>query len=191
MNALNRLLMILLSLLMIGIPIVILLTGLGIIPGSSLNSIFGYNNALTGLPRMSRSDVSSAAIWVGIAGIVIGLVAIALILRELAFQPHIAHNSRIQDDPGSEVVITPRAVQHIVEGAVRDAGGVSPKISLNSKRNLYEISCEMLSPDADRLAEVAQRARESIQVALNSQTIPHEITSILVRGNSNTTSRLA
>ena len=128
MNAFNRLVMLIIALLLIGVPVFLLLVGFGVLSADRINAFTGYRNALDALGYLSVSDIDPRArVVAGIIGILVALVALILLLRELTFGRPLARRSFLDDTPGRETAVTAQAVRQLAEGAAREVGAVSPK----------------------------------------------------------------
>ena len=186
MNAFNRLVMIVLSLLLIAVPVLLLLVGLGVLPAEQVNQYTGYNAALSainGLSSASLDNSTARAIIVGV-GVLVGLVAALLLFRELAFGRRVSRRALVDDTQDREVAVTAQAVRHLVEGAAREVGANSPTCYLASRKRRYDVSCNILVPRAEDLAEVADRARENIRRVLDEQRVPTQDVEVTVQGTT-------
>lgn len=185
MNALNRLFMIIVALLMIIIPVVMLLVAFGVIPADLINQYTNYRGALSVLGNLSVSDFSQRVLTIaGIVSALVALIALILLLRELSFGRRVAKNAIVEDTPGQETVLTSGAIKSLVEGAARRAGAASPKASLESVGQSYNVDCRIAVPGSDdfNFTELASRTRENIQEAMERYSVPYKEVEITVRG---------
>ena len=186
MNAFNRLVMLIIALLLIGVPVFLLLVGFGVLSANQINSFTGYRSALDALSGLSASDlndVRSRAV-IGIVGTLVALVALLLLLRELTFGRSVARKTFIDETPGRETTITARAVRHLAEGAAREVGAGSPKCYLTSKNRRYEVSCDIRVPETQDFAGLASRAQQNIRRVLEDQRVPLRDIEITVQGTT-------
>ncbi len=185
MNALNRLFMILVALLMIAVPVVMLLVAFGVISASLINQYTNYQGTLAALGNLSVSDFSQRALTIaGIVSALVALIAFILLLRELSFGRRVAKNAIVEDTPGQETVLTSSAIKSLVEGAARRAGAASPKVYLESVGRSYNVDCRIAVPESDgfNFTELASRTRENIQEAMERYSVPYKEVEITVRG---------
>ena len=173
MNALNRLIMLIIALLLIGVPVFILLVGFGVLSADQINEITGYRNALDALGNLSVSTIDPRTrILAGIIGILVALVSLLLLLRELAFGPPVARKTYVDNTPGRETAVTAQAVRHLAEGAAREVGAVSPTCYLSSENRRYNVSCNIQVPKAQDFTELAARTHQNIRRVLEEQQVP-------------------
>lgn len=192
MNALNRLVLIVLALLLIIIPVGLGLVALGVIPADTVNTYTGYRSGLDALGGLTVDAFSmTARVIIGIASGLLALLALILLLRELTFGKRVEQRATIVNEPGNETVMTARAVRHLAEGASLESGAVSPKASLESKKGAYNVACNIEVPERRGLSETATRVRENIQRVLEDQQVPFRNVEVTVRGadQSNSGSR--
>ena len=186
MNAFNRLAMLIIALLLIGVPVFLLLVGFGVLSANQINSFTGYRNALDTLSGLSTSDlngVRSRAV-IGIVGVLLALVALLLLLRELTFGRSVTRKTFIDETPGRETTITARAVRHLAEGAAREVGVASPKCYLSSRNRRYEVSCDIQLPETQDFAELAARVQQNIRRVLEDQRVPLKDVEVTVQGTT-------
>lgn len=185
MNALNRLLMLVIALLLIAVPTLLLLVAFGVIPAGLVDTYTRYQTGLDLLGGVSESlfDQRVRTI-VGIAGGLVALISLLLLMRELTFGRPIIRNSVIRDTPGEEVRVTSGAVRSLVEAAAREVGAVSPSVALRSSKRAYTVICGVQAPQSSNRTQLASRARENIRRALESQNIPVKDVEITVQDTS-------
>jgi len=182
MNALNRIIMLLISLLLVVVPVLLLLVALGVISPQLAEQYTGYSAAVDFLGGLSVANIGpQARIIAAIIGVLVALVALLLLLRELTFGRVVARNTVVDDSPGAETLITASAVRALSEGAAREAGATSPSISLSQGHPAYEIYCGIGAPAASNYTELAARVRENIRRALESQNVPVKDVEVTVR----------
>ncbi|MBV9454648.1 MAG: hypothetical protein JOZ19_11095 [Rubrobacter sp.] len=186
MNALNRLLMLIIALLVVTVPVLLLLVGFSVIPAEEIDEYTGYRNTLDALSVLSVSDITPRVrIVAGIIGALVALVALFLLMRELAFGRPVARKALVDDTPGRETTITAHAVRRLAEGAAREAGAVSPNCYLASKDRGYHVSCNLRVPDrSQNFAELAARAQKNIQDVLEEQRVPVKDVEVTVQGTT-------
>lgn len=177
--------MILVALLMVVVPVVMLLVAFGALSADLVNQYTGYQSALEWLGNLSVSDFDQQVLTVaGIVSALVALVAFILLLRELSFGRRVAKNAIAEDTPGQETVITAGAIKTLVEGAARKAGAVSPRVSLESVGNSYNVDCWISVPSSDdfNFTELASRTRENIRSALERYSVSYKEIEVTVRG---------
>ncbi len=189
MNALNRLFMIIVALLMIAVPVVMLLVAFGIISASLVDQYTNYQSALSSLGNLSVSSFSQQILTIlGIVSALVALIAFILLLRELSFGRRVAKDAVVEDTPGQETMITSGAIKTLVEGAARKAGAASPKVYLESKGKSYNVDCRITVPGSDaesdsfNFTELASRTRQNIQDAMNRYSVSYKEVEITVLG---------
>jgi hypothetical protein len=172
MNALNRLIMLALALLLVVVPVLLLLVAFGVFPTGVVDGYTRYQSGLRALGGLSVSDLGGGAQTVaGIAGVVVALVALLLLLRELKFWRKGVSNIVIDGTPGKEIRLEARAARALVEGAAREAGATSPKATLSPAKSAYNVSCAVGAPASSDFTGLAARSRENISKVLYSQNV--------------------
>lgn len=185
MNAFNRLIMLIIALLLIGVPVFLLLVGFGIFSANQIDAFTGYRNALDALGGLSVSGIDPRARFLaGIIGFLVSLVALLLLLRELTFGRRVARRVFVDDTPGRETAITAQAVRRFAEGAAREVGAVSPTCYLASEKRRYNISCNIQVPKKQDFTELAARTRQNIQSVLAEQQVPVNDVEVTVQGTA-------
>lgn len=189
MNALNRLFMILVALLMIIIPVVMLLMAFGIISASLVDQYTNYQSALSSLGNLSVSGFSQQVLTIaGIVGALVALIAFILLLRELSFGRGIVKDAVVEGEPGQETKITSGAIRTLVEGAALISGAASPKVNLESMGQSYNVDCRIAVPDSGaesdgfNFTELASRTQNNIQEAMKRYSVPYKEVEITVQG---------
>jgi len=185
MNVLNRLIMLIIALLLIGVPVFLLLVGLGVLPANQVAAITGYRVALEALGGLSVSDFDTGArVVLGIVGILVALVALFLLLREITIGKRVARRALIEDRPGRRTAITAGAVRHLAEGAAREIGAASPTCYLASENGRYEVECDIQVPGSQNFSELAAQTRENIRKVLEEQRVPTKDVQVTVQGTA-------
>lgn len=176
MNFINRIIMIVLALALIVAPVALFLMILGILPASILQDAVGALGTLPGA-------VSAAGQIVGVAGILLALVALVLLLLELRMKlrPKVKH-LYVQRDAGRETRLTDKGATSLVEGAAREAGALSPKVSLKRFKKSYRFSCKISAPASADLTGLAAGVRQNIQRVLEYQEISARSVEVLLQG---------
>lgn len=182
MNALNRLIMLVVALLLVGVPVLILLIDFGVLPAQAISPYYqGALDAAGGAVTSFDFGQGTRAV-IAAVGAVLALVAGFLLLRELTFGRPFARQAAVEREPGRETTLTAQAVRSMAEGAAREAGGASPKCRLASERGRYEVSCDIQIPRTRNFTETATRARENIRGVLEAQRVPVKDVEVTVRG---------
>lgn len=185
MNAFNRFVMLIVALLLIVVPVLMLLVAFGVLSASLINQYTNYQGAVNFFSNLSPSSLGpQTGVIVGIAGIILALVALLLLMRELTFGQRLARSTLIDDSPGQETRITSKAVKALSEGAARDAGAASPSVSLASKGRPYLVSCKIEVPEEGNYTEVATRTRDNIRQSLEGQGVPVKNVEVTVQGTA-------
>ena len=182
MNALNRVIMVLISLLLLIVPVLLLLVAFGVISPQLAEQYSGYGAAVDFLGGLSVPNIGPGArIIAAIIGVLVALVALLLLLRELTFGRVVARNTVVDGSPGAETLITAGAVRALSEGAAREAGADSPSVSLAQGKPAYEIHCGIGAPASSNYTELAARVRQNIRRVLDSQNVPVKDVEVTVR----------
>lgn len=185
MNALNRIIMLIIALLLIIVPVLLLLVAFQIIPTGLAETYTRYQTGLDLLGSLSESAFDQRVrTIVGIVGGLVVLVSLLLLMRELTFGRSRVRNTVIQDTPGKEIKVTASAVRALAEAAAREAGAISPSVALRSNKRAYTVFCGVQAPRATNRSQIASRARENIRQALESQNVPVRDVEITVQGTS-------
>lgn len=187
MNAFNRLILLILSLLLLAVPVFLLLIVWGVIPADVVDQYTGYRAAVKALGEIpSFSSITTGGRTViAIVGALIALIALILLLRELGTLGRRVSRSTVMDaTPGRETVITANAVKTLAESAAREVGAESPSVSLTSEKESYVVSTGIQAPHADNYTELAARARENIRRVLGDQGVPVKDVEVTIRGTA-------
>ncbi|HET7270336.1 MAG TPA: hypothetical protein VFI90_04550 [Rubrobacter sp.] len=185
MNALNRLILLIVALLLFAVPVVLLLVCYGVIPADVVNQYTGYRGALGALDGFSASSLTmTARVVIAIVGALVALIALLLLLRELTFGRRVSRSTVMDDTPGRETVITANAVKTLAESAAREVGAESPSASLASDNNSYIVFAGIQVPSSDNYSELAARVRENIRRVLEDQRVPVKDVEVTVRGTA-------
>ncbi len=184
MNFFNRLVMLILALLLIAVPVLLLLVGLGILPASQASPY--YRPVLGSLGNLASvfSYDAGARTVVGLIGLLVFIVALFLLLKEIPLGRRISRRVLIEDEPGRETAITAGAVRQLVEAAAREAGAASPTCRLATERRSYEVSCDIRVPRSQNFTELATRTRDNIQRTLEEQQVPVRDVEVTVQGTA-------
>ena len=186
MNAFNRLVLLILSLLLLAVPILLLLINWGIVPADVIDQYTGYRAAVQALNSISDPSLTTGGrTVVAIVGALVALIALILLLRELGTLGRRVSRSTVMDaTPGRETVITANAVKTLAESAAREVGAQEPSVSLTSEKESYVVSTGIEVPHADNYTEMAARARENIRRVLGDQGVPVKDVEVTVRGTA-------
>ena len=178
MNAFNRLVMLIISLLLIAVPVFLLLVGFGVIPADEVNEYTNYRGALNSLGGLSVSDFNPGVRTVaGIVGALVALVALLLLLRELTFGRPVARRAYIEDTPGQETVVTAHGLSSV--------GAADPSCRLASDNDRrYEVLCDIQVSRTQNFTELASRTRDNIRRVLEVQQVPVKDVEVTVRGTA-------
>ncbi|CAN5230834.1 hypothetical protein BH18ACT10_BH18ACT10_11030 [soil metagenome] len=182
MNFLNRLIMLVISLLLLVVPVLLLLVALGFIAPQLAEQYTGYSVVVDFIGGLSLASVGpQARIIAAVIGVLVVLVALLLIMRELTFGRVIARNTIVDDSPGAETLITASAVRALSEGAAREMGAEAPSISLAEGKPAYGIRCGIEVPSSSNYTELAARVRENIRKALENQNVKVKDVEVTIR----------
>jgi len=184
-NVLNRLVMTLIALLFVAVPVLLLLVAFGVIPPEQADRYTGYRAAVGALGGLSASSLATtgARVTLGAGGAVLALLALLLLLRELTFGRRIARSAVIEEEPGRETRIKSGAAKTLAEGAAREAGAVSPSVSLAmEKGGAYRIFCDVLVPGGVGASGLTTRVRQNVLDTFERQGVPARDAEVTVRG---------
>ena len=185
MNAFNRLILLILSLLLLAVPVLLLLINWGFVPADVIDQYTGYRAAVQALGSISDPSLTTGGrTAVAIVGALVALIALVLLLRELALGRRVSRSTVMDATPGRETVITANAVKTLAESAAREVGAESPSVSLTSQKESYVVSTGIQVPHADNYTEMAARARENIRRVLGEQGVPVKDVQVTVRGTA-------
>jgi hypothetical protein len=184
-NALNRLILLIVALLLLAVPVVLLLIAYGVISADLVNQYTGYRGAIEALGGFSASSLTMAArVVIAIVGALVALIALLLLLRELTFGRRVSRSTVMDDTPGRETVITANAVKTLAESAAREVGAESPSASLASDDDSYIVFAGIQVPSSENYSELAARTRENIRRVLEDQRVPVKDVEVTVRGTA-------
>jgi hypothetical protein len=183
-NALNRLILLIVALLLLAVPVVLLLIAYGVISADLVNQYTGYRGAIEALGGFSASSLTMAArVVIAIVGALVALIAL-LLLRELTLGRRVSRSTVMDDTPGRETVITANAVKTLAESAAREVGAESPSASLASDDDSYIVFAGIQVPSSENYSELAARTRENIRRVLEDQRVPVKDVEVTVRGTA-------
>lgn len=184
MNAFNRLVMMVIALILIGVPVFLLLVGYRILPEEQVDAfVGGCRYVLNALGGLSVSSIDPRAqLIAGIIGVLVSLVSLLLLLRELTFGRPVARKAFVDDTPGRETAVTTQAVRRLAEGAAREVGAVSPTCYLDSEKNRYNVSCNIWVRRSQGFGELATRSHQNIRRVLEEQQVPIADIEVMVQG---------
>jgi hypothetical protein len=80
--------------------------------------------------------------------------------------------------------LTAKAVKSLSEGAAREAGAVSPSVSLASEGKPYNVYCDVRAPEDSNYTQLATQVRENIRDALGRQKVPFKDVEVTVLGRA-------
>jgi hypothetical protein len=185
-NAFNRLILLILSLLLLAVPVLLLLITWGFVPADVIDQYTGYRAAVRALGTISDPSLTTGGrTVVAIVGALVALIALILLLRELGtLGRRVSRSTVIDATPGRETVITANAVKTLAESAAREVGAQEPSVSLTSEKESYVVSTGIEVPHADNYTEMAARARENIRRVLGDQGVPVKDVEVTVRGTA-------
>jgi hypothetical protein len=185
-NAFNRLILLILSLLLLAVPVLLLLISWGFVPADIIDQYTGYRAAVKAIGSISDPTLTTGGrTVVAIIGALVALIALVLLLRELGTLGRRVSRSTVMDaTPGRETVITANAVKTLAESAAREVGAQEPSVSLTSKKESYVVSAGIQVPHTDNYTEMAARARENIRRVLGDQGVPVKDVEVTVRGTA-------
>jgi hypothetical protein len=185
-NAFNRLILLILSLLLLAVPVLLLLITWGFVPADVIDQYTGYRAAVRALGTISDPSLTTGGrTVVAIVGALVALIALVLLLRELGTLGRRVSRSTVMDaTPGRETVITANAVKTLAESAAREVGAQEPSVSLTSEKESYVVATGIEVPHADNYTEMAARARENIRRVLGDQGVPVKDVEVTVRGTA-------
>ena len=185
MNALNRLILLIVALLLVAVPVLLLLMNWGFIQADVVDQYTGYRGAVRAIGDFQASTLSTAArVVIAVVGALVALIALLLVLRELTLGRRVSRSTVMDDTPGRETIITANAVMTLAESAAREVGAESPSASLASDGNSYVVLTGIQVPSSDNYTDLAARARGNIQRVLRDQGVPLKDVEVTVRGTA-------
>jgi hypothetical protein len=184
-NALNRLILLVVALLLVAVPVLLLLVNWGFIQADVVDQYTRYRSAVEALGGFQASALTTGVrVVVAVVGALVALIALLLLLRELTFGRRVSRSTVMEDTPGKETIITANAVKTLAEGAAREVGAESPSASLASDGNSYVVFTGIQVPLSENYTELAARARGNIQRVLGDQGVPLKDVEVTVRGTA-------
>jgi hypothetical protein len=182
-NALNRLILLIVALLLVAVPILLLLMHWGFIQADVVDRYTGYTGAVQALGDFQTSALTTGTrVVIAVVGALVALIALLLLLRELTLGRRVSRSTVMDDTPGRETIITANAVKTLAESAAREVGAESPSASLASDGNSYVVFTGIQVPASDNYTDLAARARENIQRVLGDQGVPLKDVEVTVTG---------
>jgi hypothetical protein len=184
-NALNRLILLVVALLLVAVPVLLLLINLGVIPADTIDQYTGYRGAVRALGDFQASTLATGTrVVIAVVGALVALIALLLLLRELTLGRRVSRSTVMEDTPGRETIITANAVKTLAESAAREVGAESPSASLASDGESYIVFTGIEVPLSENYTELAARARGNIQRVLGDQGVPLKDVEVTVRGTA-------
>ena len=182
MNALNRLILLIVALLLVAVPVLLLLMNWGIIQADVVDQYTRYRSAVQALGGFQASALTTVArVVIAVVGALVALIALLLLLRELTLGRRVSRSTVMEDTPGRETIITANAVKTLAESAAREVGAESPSASLASDGNSYFVFTGIQVPASDNYTDLAARVRGNIQRVLGDQGVPLKDVEVTVR----------
>jgi hypothetical protein len=182
-NALNRLILLIVALLLVAVPVLLLLMNWGFIQADVVDQYTGYRGAVRAIGDFQASTLSTAArVVIAVVGTLVALIALLLVLRELTLGRRVSRSTVMDDTPGRETIITANAVMTLAESAAREVGAESPSASLASDGDSYVVFTGIQVPASDNYTDLAARVRGNIQRVLQDQGVPLKDVQVTVRG---------
>jgi hypothetical protein len=182
-NALNRLVLLIVALLLVAVPVLLLLMNWGFIQADVVDQYTGYRGAVRAIGDFQASTLTTAArVVIAVVGALVALIALLLVLRELTLGRRVSRSTVMDDTPGRETIITANAVMTLAESAAREVGAESPSTSLASDGDSYVVFTGIQVPASDNYTDLAARARGNIQRVLQDQGVPLKDVEVTVRG---------
>jgi hypothetical protein len=182
-NALNRLILLIVALLLVAVPVLLLLMNWGFIQADVVDQYTGYRGAVRAIGDFQASTLSTAArVVIAVVGTLVALIALLLVLRELTLGRRVSRSTVMDDTPGRETIITANAVMTLAESAAREVGAESPYASLASDGDSYVVFTGIQVPASDNYTDLAARVRGNIQRVLQDQGVPLKDVQVTVRG---------
>ena len=183
MNALNRLILLIVALLLVAVPVLLLLMNWGFIQADVVDQYTGYRGAVRAIGDFQASTLTTAArVVIAVVGALVALIALLLVLRELTLGRRVSRSTVMDDTPGRETIITANAVMTLAESAAREVGAESPSASLASDGDSYVVFTGIQVPASDNYTDLAARVRGNIQSVLQDQGVPLKDVEVTVRG---------
>jgi hypothetical protein len=184
-NALNRLILLVVALLLVAVPVLLLLINWGLIQADVVDQYTRYRSAVQALGAFQASALTTAArVVIAVVGALVALIALLLLLRELTLGRRVSRSTVMEDTPGRETIITANAVKTLAESAAREVGAESPSASLASDGDSYIVFTGIEVPLSENYTELAARARGNIQRVLGDQGVPLKDVEVTVRGTA-------
>jgi hypothetical protein len=182
-NALNRLILLIVALLLVAVPVLLLLMNWGFIQADVVDQYTGYRGAVRAIGDFQASTLTTAArVVIAVVGALVALIALLLVLRELTLGRRVSRSTVMDDTPGRETIITANAVMTLAESAAREVGAESPSASLASDGDSYVVFTGIQVPASDNYTDLAARVRGNIQRVLQDQGVPLKDVQVTVRG---------
>jgi hypothetical protein len=184
-NALNRLILLIVALLLVAVPVLLLLMNWGLIQADLVDQYTRYRTAVQALGGFQASALTSGTrVVIAVVGALVALIALLLLLRELTLGRRVSRSTVMEDTPGKETIITANAVKSLAESAAREVGAESPSASLASDGDSYIVFTGIQVPLSENYAELAARARGNIQRVLGDQGVPLKDVEVTVTGTA-------
>ena len=185
MNALNRLVLLVVALLLVAVPVLLLLVNWGFIQADLVDQYTRYRSAVEALGGFRASALTTGVrVVIAVVGALVALIALLLLLRELTLGRRVSRSTVMEDTPGRETIITANAVKTLAESAAREVGAESPSASLASDDDSYIVFTGIEVPSSDNYTDLAARVRGNIQRVLGDQGVPLKNVEVTVRGTA-------
>jgi hypothetical protein len=172
MSVVGRIVLAVLALLLIAVPAWLLLVNFGVLDGGVLLDPL-RSEVVQPLAGVTAADFTTPVrVIIALAGFAVALVG-ALVLLAIVRRGHFGvPDAVIEDDPGSETLLRPRAVRRLAEAAAMEAGAKEANVSLSENEGAFDVLLDLTaSRRSVDLREQAQGARARVLDALASQGV--------------------
>jgi hypothetical protein len=192
MSAFNRLALIAVAVLLLGIPVILLLVNFGVVSPAAVEHYTGYKEGLATLRRLGSADftqnVRIVITVLGVLAVIVGLILLYLELRSALGLP--VRTAFISREPGRRLAIRAEAVRALAAGAAQEAGARSASVSLSSRKRKepsYSVLCRIEAgpPGDGSRSLLARKVRENVEKVLGDQQVPiREVEVVIERATS-------
>jgi hypothetical protein len=172
MTIAGRIVLAVLALLLIAVPVWLLLVNYGVLDGGLVLDPL-RSQVVQPVANVTTADfTTSVRIIIALAGFAVALAG-ALWLLAIVRTGHFGvSDAVVEDEPGSETLLRPRAVRRLAEAAAMEAGAEEASVSLSENEGAFDVVLDLTAPRASvDLRTHAQVARSRVQEDLADQGV--------------------
>lgn|GEM_PF-889155 len=168
----GRIVLAVLALLLIAVPVWFLLVNFEVLDGDFILDPL-RSEVVQPLAGVTTADfTSSVRFIIALAGLAVALVGVLWLLAIIRSRDFWVPDAVVEDEPGNETLLRPRAVQRLAEAAAMEAGAKEASASLSENEGAFDVQLDLTaSRSSVDLRTQAQAARARVLEDLASQGV--------------------